>query len=114
MCPLRKVAARARPGLTIQQGNHAATFTGTGIRYPPTVTNALQVRHYPYRTVDQFVSKVRNGAAAYAATDLPEEMGGHWRQFGRVLAEHGEDGLADLFHRDFHQADTAGLVHDPA
>lgn len=101
--PLRKVACRAVPGLTIHQGNHGATFDG--VPHPPAVTTALEVRHFPYRSVEQFVSKVRNGAAAYAATDLPEEMGGHWRGYGRILDEHGEAGIAEIFHRWFWRAE---------
>lgn len=99
--PLRKVAVRWREGLAIHQGNHAADFHG--VQHPPAVTNALEVRHFPYRSVDQFVSKVRNGAAAYAATTLPENMGGHWRAYGRILEQHGEQGIADLYRKWFHR-----------
>lgn len=93
--PLRKVACRPTPDLTISQGNHGATYGR--IRTPLTVTGQLEVRHFPYRSVDQFVSKVRNGAAAYAATDLPDDAGAHWRSYGRILDEQGEDGIADVF-----------------
>ena len=46
--------------------------------------------------MEQFVSKVRNGAAAYAATDLPPEAGAHWRQYGDPEAQ-GEAGIAGDF-----------------
>jgi glycosyltransferase involved in cell wall biosynthesis len=120
--PLRKVAVRAVRGLAIHQGNHGATFDHTP--YPPTVTTALQVRHFPYRSAEQFVRKVRNGAAAYAATDLPEGVGGHWRSYGRILAEQGEEALGDVFRKWFWRAEPsepvridgerqAALVFDP-
>jgi len=112
--PLRKVACRPIAGLTIHQGNHGVTFDG--VRHPPAVTTALEVRHYPYRGIAQFLSKVRNGAAAYAATDLPEHVGGHWRAYGRILAERGEEGLAEQFHEWFWSADPesdSSLVYDP-
>lgn len=120
--PLRKVAVRAIQGVTIHQGNHGATFPG--IPHPPAVTNALQVRHFPYRSAEQMIRKARNGAQAYAATDLPEDVGGHWRGYGRILHEHGEEALADVFRRYFWRAhpdrpyhvDTerqSPLIYDP-
>lgn len=107
--PLRKVAARARPGLQIHQGNHGATFPG--VRYPLTVTGLLEVRHFPYRSPEQMIRKARNGAEAYAATDLPESVGKHWRDYGRLTDEQ----IAEVFFTYFHSADpeSDGLVRDP-
>ena len=103
-----KVAARTRPAVTIHQGNHGADH---GER----VDGRLIVRHFPYRSVEQFVSKVRNGAAAYAATDLPEHEGQHWRDYGRILQDGGPDALADVFRQWFWQAEpTRDLIFDPA
>ncbi len=90
---LPKVAVRALPGLTIAQGNHSATFDGRD--HPPTVANLLTIRHFPYRSAEQTLRKIRNGAAAYAATDLPEEQGAHWRQWGRFSDEQ----IRDLFYK---------------
>ena len=120
--PLRKVAVRAIEGVTIHQGNHSAAFPG--VRHPKTVTDLMVVHHFPYRSVEQFVSKVRNGAAAYAATDLPESAGVHWRQYGKILDEQGEAGIAEIFHTWFYREDPTAdtvihgeqqtaLVHDP-
>ncbi|HYJ21627.1 MAG TPA: glycosyltransferase family 2 protein [Solirubrobacterales bacterium] len=109
-CPLLKVACRPRPAVTIHQGNHGAD-------YGETVEGQLVVRHFPYRSVEQFVSKVRNGAAAYAATDLPEHVGQHWRDYGRILDEKGEDGIAEVFRRWFWVNDPSvddSLICDPA
>jgi hypothetical protein len=107
--PLRKVAVRAREGLTIHQGNHSATFDG--VPHPPTVTTAVEIRHFPYRSAEQMIRKARNGAAAYAATDLPEEIGAHWRQYGRLT----EEQIGEVFRRYFWSADPQadGLLHDP-
>lgn len=105
---LPKVAVRTRPPVTIHQGNHGADH---GQR----VDGLLVVRHFPYRSVEQFVSKVRNGAAAYAATDLPEDQGAHWRDYGRLLESGGPDALADVFRAWFWQAHpTEDLIRDPA
>ena len=89
---LPKVACRTRSDLVIHQGNHGATYEGG-----PTSIPGLIVRHYPYRSAAQFVSKVRNGAAAYASTDLPFSEGQHWRQYGQLLDAHGPEVVEDVF-----------------
>lgn len=107
--PLPKVAARPFPRLTLEQGNHSA-------HYGDTVHGQLVVRHFPYRSPEQFVTKVRNGAAAYAATDLPEEMGKHWRDYGRLLDGGGPEALHGVFYAWFHCATPqldATLLYDP-
>lgn len=93
--PLPKVAARIRPDLVIEQGNHGARFDGGATVYDP----VLVVRHFPYRSVEQLVRKVRNGAQAYRAAgdELPSSMGAHWRQWGDLLDAQGEEAIADLF-----------------
>lgn len=107
--PLRKVACRAT-GVTIHQGNHGASYPD--IASPPSVTNVLEVRHFPYRSVEQMIRKARNGAAAYAATDLGEDVGAHWRQYGRFSDEE----IGDVFRKWFWSADPEadGLIYDPA
>lgn len=100
---LPKVAARTQPSLVIHQGNHGAD-------YGHQADAGLVVHHYPYRSVEQLIRKVRNGAAAYAATDLPEDVGKHWRDYGRLTDEQ----LRELFQTWHYCATTAGLDHDPA
>ena len=111
--PLPKVACRVRPDLVVDAGNHAATYSLAAPRY----RGLLSVRHFPYRSADQFIRKARNGAAAYAATDLPETVGAHWRAYGRILDESGEEALAGVYREWFHLPDpqnTAGVIFDPA
>lgn len=111
--PLRKVAVRYRDDLVVEQGNHGATYRIV----PPAVPGLLVVRHFPWRSAAQFVRKARNGAAAYAATDLPETTGAHWRAYGRILDEHGEDALVGVYREWFHLDDPARLddvIYDPA
>lgn len=108
--PLPKVAVRPCPRVTIHQGNHDADH---GAR----VDGLLVVRHFPYRSVEQFISKVANGAAAYAATDLPEHVGQHWRDYGRLLQARGPDAIAEVFHTWFWSRRPRGdssLIFDPA
>ncbi len=95
-CPLHKVACRTALRPTIDQGNHGATY--------PTqapLNDKLVIRHFPYRSPEQFERKVRNGAEAYAATDLPDEVGGHWRGYGRILNSEGPEGLERVFRKWF-------------
>lgn len=106
--PLRKVAVRASSGVTIHQGNHSASFDD--IRHPLTVTGEIEIRHFPYRSAEQFIRKARNGAAAYAATDLPEEAGGHWRGYGRILESEGEAALSAVFRKWFYRFDPRGEI----
>jgi hypothetical protein len=107
--PLRKVAVRTRPDLTIHQGNHSATFEN--VKRPLTVTGQLEVRHFPHRSAEQMIRKARNGAAAYAATNLPADVGAHWRQWGELTDEQ----LREVFHEFYFSADPEadGLVYDP-
>lgn len=90
---LPKVACRWRDDLVIEMGNHAATYS------EPVVTSEhrLAIRHFPYRSAEQVIRKIRNGAEAYAATDLPEHFGAHWRGWGRILDQHGPEAIEELF-----------------
>lgn len=109
--PLPKVAFRWEPGAVIHQGNHGVTLPSD-----PAGVQILEVRHFPYRSAEQFVRKARNGAEAYRATDLPEDQGAHWRSYGDILDRFGEEGLADVYrqHFWFFSPTDSGLVHDPA
>ena len=102
--PLPKVAARYRPDLVIEQGNHGAHYE----EFTPALFDpVLVVRHFPYRSVEQFVQKVRNGAAAYrAAGDRQRaDHGAHWRQWGELLEHHGEDAVAEIYRRWYWRAE---------
>lgn len=108
--PLPKVACRYRDGLVIHQGNHGASFPDEPL--PPIVKHLLSIRHFPYRSAGQMIRKARNGAAAYAATDLPEEVGAHWRGYGRLTDEQ----ITEVFHEHFASADPdndPALILDP-
>lgn len=110
---LPKVACRFREDLTIEQGNHGAYFDGGTTILP----GQLVVRHFPYRSAEQFVRKARNGAEAYRATELPPDVGAHWRQYGAIAEAHGDEACADIFRQWFWVADPKSdpdLVFDPA
>ena len=118
---LPKVMCRWRSDLKIGMGNHEATYaTGKVVTTGP----LIKIKHFPYRSPEQVVRKIRNGARAYQATNLPEHYGAHWRQWGQILELEGEDAIVDLFKKwhwredpteDF-EIDGEGqpaLIHDP-
>jgi hypothetical protein len=109
---LPKVAARLRPGLEIRQGNHSAYAPGSGMS-----VGGLCVRHFSWRSVEQYVRKIANGYVAYAATTLPEDMGGHWRMFGAPDDPTFEERVAEHFRQWFYVRDPgadSSLIYDPA
>lgn len=88
---LPKVAFRWNPDIIIGQGNHSVTGEHGATR------NLFKIRHFPYRSWEHFRQKAINGAAAYAATDLPRDQGAHWRGYGEILERHGEAALREVF-----------------
>jgi len=94
--PLPKVACRWHKDLIIEMGNHSVNYGGF---VPDRVDPQLVIAHFPYRSPEQVISKIRNGSQAYAATSLPDHFGAHWRGWGRILDEQGEDAIVDLFHK---------------
>lgn len=105
--PLHKVACRPLLRATITQGNHGAHY----LTQVP-LEGQLIIRHFPIRSVEQMVHKARVGAAAYAATDLPEDVGGHWRGWGKLTDEQ----IGDVFREYYWSADPSAdpdLIFDP-
>lgn len=117
--PLPKVACRWEESLTIGMGNHDASYDH---QFTSTRVPRIEIRHFPYRSAEQVIRKIRNGAQAYAATDLPEMYGAHWRQWGRILDEQGPEAIAALFRQWHYREDPDGptpvdlpaLRYDPA
>ena len=108
-----KVACRWREDLTIKMGNHGASYAGG----PTIFDEVLVARHFPNRSVDQLVRKVRNGAAAYKLTNFHESVGAHWREWGQLLDQSGPSAIEDLFN-EWYWSDDPGtdptLIYDPA
>lgn len=119
---LPKVAIRWVDGCRIHQGNHGVDHPHGRLRENAQQrggndpTGGIEIRHFPYRSAEQFVRKARNGAAAYAATDLPAHVGAHWRSYGDILTRHGPEALADVFREHFWHLSPVdhGLIPDPA
>lgn len=110
---LPKVACRWRDDLVIEQGNHSAGYHGGPTRH----NGLLVVRHFPYRSTEQFIKKVRDGVAAYKGTNLPESSGAHWKDYGRLLDAFGESALEEVYNTWFHLNNPGaieGVIYDPA
>ena len=113
--PQPKVAARLLPELVIAEGNHAADYTrrrrlSRRPRYQ--TTDGLVVRHFTWRTPDQYLRKIRNGVAAYAATDLPPTLGWHWRMWEGADDEAIRAHFLEHFFKT-NPASDESLVYDP-
>lgn len=105
-----KVAVRLHDTLVIKPGNHAAEY---GIRVHAFTMDGLIVRHFPWRTEDQYVRKIRNGIEAMNATDLDRATCAHWRAW----ADYSDDDIRRHFREWFFEEDPPGqydLVYDPA
>ena len=96
-----KVAFRYHPDIWIDFGNHFV------FKHPGTPAAALNYRHYQYRSFEQLITKARNGAAAFNATNLNPTYGAHWRQLGQL-----DD--AQLWAQWRKLCEETGLIEDPA
>lgn len=99
---LPKTAARLHPEIEIHAGNHNATASWDSQVW---VEGRLEVHHFPYRSADQFVRKAVNGCAAYRQTDLPRGTGQHWREYGEMIEDFGEDAGREWFRHHFYYPD---------
>lgn len=112
--PLPKVVVRVADLHQIQPGNHGAVLLRG--EWLDRASSGLVVHHFPYRSPRQMISKVRNGSAAYAATNLPRTTGQHWREMGETLEARGEAAIEAWWRDAFYYETPAesGLVYDPA
>lgn len=109
--PLLKCAGRRREDIQFAEGAHSLSYSG---RQPRMVQLELRVRHFPYRTPAQFISKVRNGYNGRRLTDLGDEVSPHLREFGRMLETGGEEALENYFNMVLMRWPGADdLVEDP-
>jgi hypothetical protein len=105
-----KVAFRAHSRARLRDGNHYVTRPGGSV-------DALEIAHFPYRSEEQFVTKLRQGQKAVASTDLDAEIGRHWRLLGSADDERLHSLWQSLLRGDGLPDDAwvtgAPLVHDP-
>lgn len=112
--PLPKVAARALPNMWIDHGNHAAHFDG--VRRAPSVDGVLGARHFPYRSPEQFIKRVKIAWPMLRDSGLPRSHGQHMWEYGEHLDEFGEEGLRNWFFNGMcpeNPSERPNLVFDP-
>jgi hypothetical protein len=111
----RKVAFRWSVGAKVHQGNHGVDLPADHLGN--TRDDILEIRHFPFRSPAQHISKVRNGGEALGLTDLPADSGAHWRAHAEILARHGEEYFTRTVHEAhyLHPSPTdRGMIRDPA
>lgn len=94
-----KVAFRANPDVVVAEGNHDVTPSNLRV-------GGLFARHLQYRSFEQMVRKVRQGAAAMDAAGMHPMQGAHWREAAAL-----SDG--DLHQRWRRLCEEPGLIEDP-
>lgn len=78
-----KIAHRPSNKIQIWQGNHGASNFDGEKGY----SNQIKIDHYPIRSFEHFLIKVRNGGIAYEKSDLPMEFGIHWRMWYKAYKD---------------------------
>jgi hypothetical protein len=79
-----KICHRALAGISISDGNHGAALAGQTLSAPRTA--AIEILHFPIRSLEQFSAKISHGAQALANNPrLHPQVGATWRQ---VYQEH--------------------------
>lgn len=111
-----KVMYRYSPLTEIGMGNDAVYQMGKAL---PMVQwkETTGIAHFPIRTLEQFISKMRRGSQAYAAAkSLNQSFGAHWRSYGKILEKYGPDVMKVIFFSQFFVAEPwrLGLMEAPA
>ena len=74
-----KICHRALAGISISDGNHGAALAGKALSAPK--TTAIEILHFPIRSLEQFRAKISHGAQALANNPrLHPQVGATWRQ----------------------------------
>ena len=91
-------------------GNHNASYAD----HEPTYDNwdLIEVRHYPIRTIDQIIDKARKGAKALELTNLPYDVGRHWRDWDRLSDDQFREAWG-MHWFEQNPSENPELVYDP-
>jgi hypothetical protein len=72
-----KIVHRPSKKIKIKQGNHdAKEYEGQD-----GFTNEITIDHYPVRSYEHFLMKIKNGGLAYQTSKLHELIGHHWKRW---------------------------------
>jgi len=112
-----KICHRAMPGINISDGNHSASLAGKHLRAP--LTTAIEILHFPIRSLAQFNAKISHGAQALANNPrLPPKVGAGWRL---IYREHVLCGTLGAYYdklcltplERMRMLQEGSLLHDP-
>ncbi len=85
-----KNAFRLNLDVRVRMGNHSLFYERIAMdRGLVAGEFGARMVHVPYRSVKQLQSKIVNGGTAYAATDLEESVGWHWREMYQKFLREG-------------------------
>lgn len=97
---LPSVAFKWVPGAQVTMGNHDVYHSGNR------TYDSLAIRHFQYRSLEQFKFKQRNGRLAYEATTFDFGVGTHWRLGGLLSDEEMQKQWEAILHQP-------NVVYDP-
>ncbi len=100
-----KVACRLRPDLRIARGNHDASYAGLH----QAQRLGLLIRHYTFRSEQQFLRKVRNGIDSAATAGIAET----WSHWHGMTDDEIVERFRLLYYSAFPDSDPS-LIRDPA
>jgi glycosyltransferase involved in cell wall biosynthesis len=109
---LPKVAMKYHKDMIIEAGNHSVTYP-----LPLVSSNCLEIRHFPYRTWEQFKNKAINGSKVCEVAGLPKDTCAHWKSYAELIAKWGDEVVRrevfDKYFNLFSPIDN-GMILDPA
>lgn len=77
----------------------------------------IQIRHYQWRSLDQFIQKILKSYESCKALPSNEDLyhGAAWAEHFKVYESDGIDGLKNFYYKNiFVTGDLGGLINDPA
>lgn len=108
---LHKVAFRWQDGVRLEAGNHSLHRGGDRLM---DYEYGIEMRHFPYRSAEQFLHGIENGYAALKATGFSRDYGGHWWMYGEHLDKAGPESLKQWWRDHFyHKRPEDTLTYDP-
>jgi len=107
-----KACHRADPSVTVEQGNHDCSSASFGLKTP---TTAIEILHFPVRSLGQISRKIAAGGRAYELSpELSPMVGGTWRELYRTLNHEGLEGYyaAQCIDSPDIMIDDEEIIHD--
>lgn len=108
---LQKVIYRYNSDITVDQGNHSCS-SGRELKTAPG-GHPIRIRHYPWRSFEQFKLKVKMAQQAHDFPDISIGHGAHWRPYAKIMIEEGERGMRKAWDDEIVAKSPEKLIEDP-